>query len=435
VKSVSRGIDRIAVTFDEPNLVANAGLLLVATLVVRLGLERLINDTVRLAGRVGGAAPGRKVLTLVHALVAGGSHIDHADMLRAGGTSSVLSHRVMAPSTLGTFLRAFTFGHVRQLDAVLGEALRRAWLLGAGPGSEQMVMDLDSTICEVCGKAKGGAGYGYTHRLGYHPLVATRADTGEVLHVRLRKGAANTQRGAVRFVEELVARVRRAGASGDLIMRFDSGFWSNTTLATLERLDVGFTMGVRMIKSVVSAISAIDESEWTPIEYTKDGEAEVAECEYKGQRLIVRRTRLIGRQATLWPQWRHFAFLTDLEGHPVDVDAFHRDHANVELAIRDLKEGAGLEHVPSGQFFANAAWLVCAALAHDLIRWTATLGEITAEEQRTVARTVRTRYFSLPGRLVSRSGTPTLRTPVQWPWAETFTRALSLLRALPPVPL
>jgi hypothetical protein len=435
VKSVSRGIDRIGVTFDEPNLVANAGLLLVATLVKRLGLEDLINDTVRLIGRVGGAIPGRKVLTLVHALVAGGSHIDHADMLRAGATSSVLGHRVMAPSTVGSFLRAFTFGHVRQLDAVLGEALRRAWSLGAGPGSSQMVMDLDSTICEVCGKAKGGAGYGYTHRLGYHPLVATWADSGEMLHVRLRKGAANTQRGTVRFVEELVARVRRAGASGELIMRFDSGFWSGATLDTLERLDVGFTMGVRMIKSVVKAVEAIDESAWTPIEYTKDGEAEVADCEYKGRRLIVRRTRLIGHQATLWPQWRHFAFLTDLEGHPVDVDAFHRDHANVELAIRDLKEGAGLEHVPSGQFFANAAWLVCAALAHNLIRWTAMLGEITPEDQRTVARTVRTRYFCVPGRLVSRSGTPTLRTPVQWPWAEPFLHALNLLRNLPPVPV
>jgi hypothetical protein len=435
VSPVSRGIDRIDVIFDEPNLVANAGLLLVATLGVRLGLERLINDTVRLAGRVGGACPGRKVLTLVHALVAGGSHIDHADVLRAGATSSVLAHRVMAPSTLGTFLRAFTFGHVRQLDAVLGEALRRAWSLGAGPGSAQMVMDLDSTICEVCGKAKGGAGYGYTHRLGYHPLVATRAATGEMLHVRLRKGGANTQRGTVRFVEELVARVRRAGASGELIMRFDSGFWSNATIGALERLDVGFTMGVRMIKSVRTAIETIDESAWTPIEYTKDGEAEVAECEYKGRRLIVRRTRLLGRQATLWPQWRHFAFVTDLQGHPVDVDAFHRDHANVELAIRDLKEGAGLAHVPSGQFFANAAWLLCAALAHDLIRWTAMLGDITPQDQRTVARTVRTRYFSVPARLVSRSGRPTLRTPHQWPWAMPFLRALTRLRSLPPVPV
>ena len=138
MRPVSRGIDRIEVTFDEPNLVVNAGLLLVATLVARLGLERLINATVDLSGRVGGARPGRKVLTLVHAMVAGGSHIEHADMLRAGATGSVLGHRVMAPSTLGTFLRSFTFGHVRQLDAVFAEALRRAWSLGAGPGARQL---------------------------------------------------------------------------------------------------------------------------------------------------------------------------------------------------------------------------------------------------------------------------------------------------------
>jgi Transposase DDE domain group 1 len=434
VRPVSRGIDRIAVTFDEPNLVTNAGLLLVATLVARLGLERLINATVHLEGRIGGASPGRKVLTLVHAMVAGASHIDHADVLRSGATSAVLAHRVMAPSTLGTFLRAFTFGHVRQLDAVLAETLRRVWAMGAGPGSRQMVIDLDSTICEVCGKAKAGAGYGYTKKRCYHPLLATRADTGEMLHVRLRKGAANTQRGTVRFVEELVARVRRAGATGELIMRFDSGFWSNPTIATLERLDVGFTMGVRMIKSVVKAVSAIEESAWTPIAYSADGEAEVAECVYKGRRLIVRRTRLVGPQATLWPEWRHFGFVTDLEGDPVDVDAFHRAHACVELAIRDLKEGAGLEHVPSGQFFANAAWLVCTALCHDLIRWTAMLGELTPADQFTVARTVRTRFFSVPARLVSRSGVKTLRTPAQWPWAEPFLRALSLLRNLTPIP-
>ncbi|HVA10439.1 MAG TPA: IS1380 family transposase [Acidimicrobiales bacterium] len=435
MSEVSRGIDRIKVTFDEPNLVANAGLLLVATLTVRLGLERLINATVHLSGRVGGAAPGRKVLTLVHAMAAGGSHIDHAEMLRSGTTGSVLGHRVMAPSTLGTFLRAFTFGHVRQLDRVLGEALRRAWALGAGPGSEPLVMDLDSTICAVCGKAKHGAGYGYTRELGYHPLIATRAWSGEVLHARMRKGAASTQRGAKRFVEELVARVRRAGATGELFMRFDSGFWSNTTLATLERLEVGYTMGVKMIKAVVSAVQGIEESAWTPIDYTVDGEAEVAECDYKGRRLIVRRTRLVGRQATLWPQWRHFALVTDLGGKAVDVDAFHRAHATVELAIRDLKEGAGLEHVPSGHFFANSAWLLCAALAHDLSRWTAMLGDITPEDHLTVARTVRTRFLSVPGRLVSRSGRPILRTPLDWPWAEVFERALRLLRSLPPVPV
>ena len=435
MRPVSRGIDRIEVTFDEPNLVANAGLLLVATLVTRLGLERLINATVDLSGRVGGALPGRKVLTLVHAMVAGGSHIEHADMLRAGATGSVLPHRVMAPSTLGTFLRSFTFGHVRQLDAVLAEALRRAWSLGAGPGAQQCVVDLDSTICEVCGKAKHGAGFGYTKKLGYHPLLATLAATGELLHVRMRKGGANTQRGTKRFVEELVARLRRVGATGELIMRFDSGFWSNATITTLERLDVGYTMGVRMVKSVLSAVSSIDEGAWTLIEYTPEGMAEVAECTYKGRRLIVRRTRLVGSQATLWPEWRHFAFVTDLAGDAVDVDAFHRSHARVELAIKDLKEGAGLEHIPSGNFSANAAWLVCAALAHNLIRWSALLGELTPDDQLVVARTIRTRYLSIPGRLISRSGRPTLRTPLEWPWATKFARALALLRALPPVPV
>jgi len=211
VGGVSRALDRIEVTFDDPNLVANAGLVIVATLASRLGLETLINRTVRLVDRVGGAFPGRKVLTLVHTIVAGGSHIDHADMLRAGATQQVLPFRVMAPSTLGTFLRAFTFGHVRQLDAVIGETLRRAWQLGAGPDSERLVVDVDSTICEVVGKQKQGAGYGYTHVLGYHPILATRARTGEVLHARMRKGQANTQRGAKRFIEELIARVRRAG--------------------------------------------------------------------------------------------------------------------------------------------------------------------------------------------------------------------------------
>jgi hypothetical protein len=435
VRSVSRGIDRIEVSFDEPNLVANAGLLLVATLVSCLSLESLINQTVRLGGRVGGARPGRKVLTLVHALVAGGSHIDHANVLRAGATQAVLPHKVMAPSTLGTFLRSFTFGHVRQLDSVLGEAIRRAWSLGAGPGAARLVIDIDSTICEVCGKAKSGAGYGYTRVLGYHPILATRADTGEVLHARLRRGPAGSARGARRFIAELVARVSRAGATGELVMRFDSGFWSNDTIATLRRLDVRFTMGVRMQKQVVEAISLIDEDAWRPVPYTPGGEAQVAECDYRGQRLIVRRTRLIGPQATLWPDWRHFGFLTDLDADALEVDAFHRRHAVVELAIRDLKEGAGLNHVPSGNFQANAAWLLCAALAHDLIRWTAVLGQLTPSNELTVAATVRTRFLSVPGRLVNRSGVPTLRAPQRWPWAPAFTRCLSLLRELQPVPL
>ena len=430
---VSRNLDRVGVRFDDPNLVANAGLLLVGTLVARLGLERLVNSTVRLRGRVGGALPGRKVLTLVHAMVIGGSHIDHADLLRSGGTQRVLPHRVMAPSTLGTFLRSFTFGHVRQLEAVVGEALRRAWSRGAGPGCRRLVVDVDSTICAVIGKLKQGAAFGYTEVLGYHPLLATRADTGEVLHARLRKGSANTARGAGRFIEELVARVRRAGASGEIVVRFDSGFWSKDTIAVLGRLNVRYTMAVRTGNvAVARAIAAIDESAWADIDYTLGGQAQVAECTYKGRRLIVRRTRLTEKaQARLWPDWRHHAFLTDLEGDTAAIDAFHRQHAVTELAIRELKEGAGMHHVPSGRFFANAAWLACAVLAHNLIRWTVTVGLPRPVDELTVARTVRTCLLAVPGRLVNRAGRLTLRCPAGWPWAGWFTRRLQLLRALP----
>jgi hypothetical protein len=443
VTRVSHGLDRIEATFDDPNLVANAGLLLVATVSDRLGLEALIDTTVRLDGRVGGARPGRKVLTIAHSMCAGGSHIDHADMLRAGATGSVLGHRVMAPSTIGTFLRSFTFGHCRQLEAVNGHALERAWAAGAEPRGDGLVIDIDSTICEVTGNLKHGAGYGYTHVLGYHPLLATRADTGEVLHARMRKGSANTQRGARRFIDELIARVRRAGASGTLTVRVDSGFWSNDTIVALNRLNVRYTMAVRCAtKGIADAISTIDESTWTDIDYTPDGQAEVADCAYttgKGKyavtrRLVVRRTRLTDTaQQHLWPDWRHHAFLTDLDGTVVDVDKFHRHHAVVELAIRDLKEGAGLEHVPSGNFHANSAWLQSAVLAHNLIRWTTILGGVRADDQLIVARTTRTRLLALPGRLVNRAGRPTLRLPTRWPWANEFTTALRSLRALQPL--
>jgi hypothetical protein len=419
------------VSFDDEGLVANAGLLLVATLAARLGVGRIVEQTLVMAGRVGGARPGRKVLTVVHAIAAGASHIDHADVLRAGDTAGVLGHRVMAPSTLGTFLRSFSFGHVRQLEAVVGKVLGRAWELGAGPGRARLVIDVDSTICAVEGKAKQGAAYGYTKVLGYHPILATRADTGEVLHARMRKGSANTSRGARRFIDEVVARVRRAGAVGEIVMRFDSGFWANDTLQVLGRHRVRYTMAVRTnTKGVAEAIAAIDEQAWEEIDYTPDGQAQVAETDYRGRRLIVRRTRLIeARQARLWPDWRHFGFLTDLDGAAIEIDAFHRQHATVELAIRDLKEGSGLEHCPSGSFSANSAWLQCAVLAHNLIRWTATIGE--SIETLTVARTVRTRLFALPGRIVNRSGIPTLRGPARWPWADLFSRRLATIRALP----
>jgi hypothetical protein len=441
VNRVSQTLDRIHATFDDDNLVANAGLILPSTLVERLGVEALINATVRLDGRVGGALPGRKVLTLMNTMLAGGSHIDHADMLRAGASEMVVSHRMMAPSTLGTFLRSFTFGHVCQLEAVNDVVRQRAWSAGAMPGA--LVVDVDSTICEVVGKAKQGAGFGYTHVLGYHPLLATIAGTGEILHGRLRKGSANTQRGTKRFVNELVARARRDDPTRGLTLRFDSGFWNGDTIANLGRLDVRYTMAIRTnVGAVQAALSGIAEEAWRPIEYTCDGQAQVAECAYTSgagtkrvtRRLVVRRTRLTGKaQQKLWPDWRHHAFLTDLDGDVVEVDRFHREHATVELAIKDLKAGAGLEHLPSGVFWANSAWFQIAILAHNMLRWTARLGGHDTDRL-IVARTIRTRLLALPGRLVNRAGQPTLRLPARWPWANTFNKILDALRALEPVP-
>jgi hypothetical protein len=378
------------------------------------------------------------VLTLVASIMAGGTHIDHADRLRAGATGRVLPFRVMAPSTLGTFLRAFTFGHVRQLDRVIAEAIRRAWSLGAGPGAAAMTIDLDSTICAVHGKQKQGAAYGYTRVLGYHPILATRADTGEVLHARLRKGSS--QRGAKRFAEELIARVRRANATGELTVRADSGFWSYALVDTLTRLGVRWSITVAISKQIRARIETIDDAAWEPIVYPDGGQGQVAETTItstRGKRtrtlrLVVRRTRLTDSlQAQLWPDWRHHAFITDLDTSAVEVDQFHRDHATVELAIRDLKQGAGLEHCPSGRFFANAAWLGCAVLAHNLTRWTARLGGIHPDEQLTVTRTIRNRVLALPGRLVNRSGRPVLRLPQRWPWATTFLTSLERIRSLP----
>jgi hypothetical protein len=440
VGGVSRGIDRVEAVFDDPNLVANAGLVIPATLMVRLGLEALVNQRVRLVGRVGGSQPGRKVLTLVATILAGGSHIDHANVLRAGATRVVLGFRVMAPSTLGTFLRAFTFGHVRQLDAVIAETLRRAWTLGAGPDGETMTIDMDSTICEVHGHAKQGAAYGYTRTLGYHPLLATVAETGEVLHARLRKGSS--QRGTKRFVEELIARVRRAGAPGAIALRADSGFWSHGLIDTLSRLGVGWSITVTINKNIRGVIDAVAADAWVPISYPDGGEAAVAEATYvsgrghrrRSYRLVVRRSRLTGpAQQALWPDWRYHAFVTSSTADAVTADRFHRDHARVELAIRDLKEGAGLQHVPSGRFFANAAWLACAVLAHNLYRWTDQLGGTRHADQLTTARTVRARLLNLPGRLLNHSRRSILRLPLNWPWAMAFTTALTRIRNLPQV--
>jgi hypothetical protein len=417
------------VVLDQVDI-AGAGLLLPATLAERLGIEQATDQLVDLGDRPGAARPGRKLLTLVHAMVAGGDCIDDVELLGCGSTGSVLGHRVMAPSTVGTWLRSFTFGHVRQLDQLTATILGRAWAAGAGPGDGPLVVDVDFTICEVHDYHKQGACYGYTHRLGYHPLLATRADSGEVLHARLRKGSANTARGVLRFVDELVARCRRAGAVGELTLRMDSGFWSAKLIKQLRRHQVCYSITVRQTKTVRAAIAAIPEAAWVEIAYQPGGVAQVAETPYRGDRLIVRRVRNLADQQQLFPTWRYHAFVTNRVGTMLELDADHRRHAVCELAIRDLKAGAGLAHLPSGQFNANAAWLLAAALAHNLLRWTAAIGLGIRDEQ-TVAKTLRRTLLHLPGRLTRSARRWRLHLPAGWPWAHSFTMALAQLRCIP----
>src|SRR3954462_14831191 len=272
------GLDGLQVEFDDERVVSDAGIMLVATLTGRLGIEALAGRLVRLRREGPGAAnAGRKVMALVFAMLLGADSIEDCDVLRAGRPRRLLGGWLPAPSTLGTFLRAFTFGHVRQLDKLLAESLTRAWQAGAGPGDGRLVIDVDSFVGEVCGYLKQGAAYGYTKIFGYHPILATRADTREAVHIRLRTGSADTQKGIRRFCEELIARVERAGATGSKLLRADSGFWNTKVFELLEANGWEYSIGVRNIKKVKAAIEAIAEDAWQTIPYPHGGEAQIAE--------------------------------------------------------------------------------------------------------------------------------------------------------------
>jgi hypothetical protein len=423
------GLDGLRVCFDDERAVSDAGVMLVATLAGRLGIEALAGRLVSLRrDRPGAANAGRKVMALLFAMVLGADSIDDCEVLRAGRTRRLLGGWIPAPSTLGTFLRAFTFGHVRQLDALLGESLVCAWRAGAGPGDSRLVIDVDSFVGEVCGRLKQGAAYGYTKLLGYHPLLATRSDTREVLHIRLRKGSANTQKGMLRFCDELIARVNRAGAAGVKLLRADSGFWNAKVFARLEKAGWQYSIGVRMHKAIRSAVETIAEEAWQTIDYPDEGEAQIAETIHGGRRLVVRRTRLVGKQAQLWPDWRHFCFITNRIDDITVVEAEHRDHAVVEQVIADLKDQA-LAHFPSGEFPANGAWTVLGAIAHNLLRWTQVIG--LPDSTVRAARTLRRRLLQIAGRLTRHGRAWTLHLPARWPWHGDYITALARIRALP----
>ena len=431
--------DRITVAFDDHRLVANAGLLLPVTLAHHLGLGELVDHHVDLGRAPGRANASDKLLTLVASALAGGDCIDDADALRAGGTEQVLGCVVKAPSTLGTFLRSFRWGHVRQLDRVSRELLAGAWAAGAGPGDDPLTIDLDSTVCETFGLLKEGAQrHNYAGQRGYHPLLAVAAVTGEVLMCRLRRGRANTARGAAHFLRETVSRVRYAGATGPLTIRADSGFYTHDIVAVCRKAKVRFSITARQHQSLRNIIEAIPEAEWTPIPYWMEGAADVAETEYTpfesepdaaSVRLIVRRVKPTpGSQLALLATYSYHAFITDWAGDTLDLEADHRRHAEIENAIRDLKYGVGLNHLPSGRFPANGAWLAVQVIAHNLARWTTRIG---LGEPAATTKTLRRRFFSLAGRITRKARRLTLHLPQGWPWQNQFNSALAKLRALP----
>ena len=300
--------DRIQITFDDRRLVANAGLLLPATLARHLGLPELVQQRLDLGDAPGRANAGDKMMTLVASALAGGDCIDDADVLRTGGTACTLGGTVKAPSTLGTFLRSFRWGHVRQLDRVSRELLARAWAAGAGPGDAPFTIDLDSTICETYGLAKEGARHhGYTGKRGYHPLLAIAAGTGDVLMSRLREGRANTARGAAHFLRETVSRVRRAGASGQLTARADSGFYAHALVAACREMDVRFSITIRQHKSLRNLIEAIPDADWNRPRNSPTG--------------------------SLFATYSYHGFITDRDGETLELEADHRRHAEIENAM------------------------------------------------------------------------------------------------------
>lgn len=458
-------LDRVQVRADDENGVSDAGLLVAATLGQRLGLGPLLREHLTVPGSAG-ANPDRKSLTVIHSLLAGGDCIEDVNALRAGSTGAVLGHRVAASSTVGTFLRAFGFGHARQLDAVTRRLLGRAVAAGAHPGfSESVTVDIDSTLCETYGLKKDGArGVMRTGLRGYHPLLAVIAGTpdiaGVIAHARLRRGRSSDSTSAPVFIKETINRLRGAGASGEIVLRADSGFYLADVATACRKADVRFSITARMIGTELrDKITSLAESVWTPIDYFLPG-AGVAEFEFtpfatgprgkllaeRGEihpvRLIVRRTpltdaqtrnRAINRgqapeQPALFPIYDYHPMITDRTGDIVEVEADHRRHAEVELTIRDLKHDMGINHFPTKSFGGNAAWLILNTIAHNLTRWATRLGLQTAP---VMTKKIRRRIYNVTGRLVRTGRRLLLRLPRRWPWAQQIADALERLRALP----
>jgi hypothetical protein len=441
--------------FDEPNLVSAAGLVPMVALAHDAGLRTLADAHLSVPTDKGANA-GLKVTSLVAGMVAGADSIDDMALLRHGGMGRVFD-ACYAPSTLGSFLRAFAFGHVRQLDAVasrlLGGLAARTPLLAGIEGS--VLVDLDDTIIEVHGYAKQGAGFGYTKVRGLNALIATvTTDQAApvILAQRLRKGSCGSSRGAARLVADALATVRRlrrgAGAQGRVLLRGDSAYYGHGVVGAALRAGADVSITLRQDQRVKAAIASIAADAWTPIQYTDAildehsgqwiSRAEVAEIAFTAftskkkaeqvpGRLVVRRIpdlnpKAASGQATLFDTWRFHALFTTSDPNTLDTvaaDKTHRGHAIIEAVHADLKNSA-LAHLPSAKFPANAAWLVLAVMAFNLTRAAATTSG--PQLARASTATIRRTLIAVPARIASSARRLTLHLPTAWPWQSSWTQ-------------
>jgi len=452
----------LSASFDDPNLVSVAGLVPAMALAVKTGLGTLVNQWVKLPGYFGANA-GLKVTALVAGMLAGADSIDDMAVLRHGALRKLFTG-TYAPSTLGSFLRAFTFGHVRQLDAAASRWLRK--LAAVAPivaGIDELALvDIDDTIKEVHGHQKQGAGFGYSKVRGINALigiVSTGLTAPIIIGSRLRKGPTNSARGAEKFVSDVLAavvRLRSPSATGMILLRADSAYYVAAVIAAAIRAGAMVSITARMNSRVTAAIATIPDTAWTTIKYTNAifddstgtwvSDAEVAEVPFTAfgskkrseqipGRLVVRRIPELNKavaagQGTLFDLFRFHAFFTTSTLDTVTADKTHRQHAVIEQVNSDLK-GSALAHLPSGRFDANAAWLVLACIAFNLTRAAGTLASPVLGKATTA--TVRRKLITVAARVSTSARRITVHLPEHWPWATGWT-ALFTAVCRPPGP-
>jgi hypothetical protein len=446
--------------FDDPNLVSAAGLVPALRLAESAGLHDLLDEQLSVASPNATA----KATSVVGGMLAGADSIDDLDLLRHGGMPRLFGG-VRAPSTLGTFLRSFTHGHVQQLDAVGGRLLARlagrvpSVIAGGDTADGVAFIDVDDTIREVHGYAKQAAAYGYTRVRGLNiqlATVSTPLAAPVIARARLRRGNTASAAGAGRLLAQAIGTARGAGVHGRILCRADSAYYGWSFVGTAIRAKAWFSVTARMTPSVVAAIAGIGEEVWTPIRYSNAiweeaeqrwiSDAEVAEvpfvaftgrrkAEHVACRLVVRRVRRLQplasdgtEQGELFASYRHHAFITNSTLGLVEADQRHRDHAIVEQVIAELKDGP-LAHLPSGNYAANAAWVALAVVAFNIARATA----VAADMAKTRWATLRKRIINIPGRIAATGRRLILHLPIRWPWADQWD-TLHAIATGPPTP-